>query len=115
MPFKIEELKRTPNSSYFRKQARRVFEKYVSSSSKQQVNLSCAVVQKIRAGLEEENIDRGVYNEAQADILKHLRNDAFPRFRTSKKFTDLQQQVVAEEDSERDPVVLFICKPESGS
>ena len=87
----------TPNSSYYKKMAKHVYSKYISENSKQQVNLPHGIVKDIEKKIADGDIGTNLYDKAAADILKHLRQDAFPRFKNSAKFAALNQQILREE------------------
>lgn len=87
----------TPNSSYYQKMAKHVYKKFISKDSKQQVNLPHSIVTEIEKKIEDGDIGPSLYDKAAADTLKHLRQDAFPRFRNSAKFSQLNQQILREE------------------
>lgn len=69
------------------KLARNLYSKYISASSPEQINLSHEVAMKLHAARE---VDRqysvNIFDEAQANIYKLMKNDSFYRFKLTQDY-----------------------------
>ena len=71
---------------------------YIANDAPHMINLSyklkCDIERRLKAG----EVDASLYLRAQKDIFKHLRNDNFVRFKSSKHFEQLQKRMHCYDD-----------------
>lgn len=69
-------------------QAKELYSNYVDPSAPNQVNISAKQREQIQKRLLSGNVERTLFKEAQAEILKLMNKDSYVRFRQSQLFRD---------------------------
>jgi hypothetical protein len=82
-----------PSSSFKRRIALKIYNKYIDDCSVMQVNISSVARAEIVRGLQEngDDVPRNLFRSAQAEIFKLLQQDVAPKFVQSSEYKVLLQ------------------------
>jgi hypothetical protein len=95
--FEVELYKFVTDKAEQKKRAKEVYEKYCTSESLYAVNLDWNIQSRIKNNIENPNED--IFNSAQAQIYKCLKNEWFPEFCTSELLQQCNDEAIVFEKS----------------